>query len=104
MEKIINIAKDFSPTPAGRYRDYGDFSGEAFREDILLPSLLDNNISSIIINFNGLKGVGSSFWDEVFGEIIRNNMSKSDFYNKVNFVCDDDITLIPTIKKIIEEN
>lgn len=105
MKRIINMAEDFSRAPAGRYRDYGKFSGEAFREDILLPSLLDNKISSIVIDLNGLEGVGSSFWDEAFGDIIRKNkISKSEFFNKVHLLCNDDETLIPTIKKIIEEN
>ena len=105
MDKIISIAKDFSKAPAGRYKDYGKFSGEAFRDDILLPSLLDSKITSITIDLNGLEGVGSSFWDEVFGEIIRRKkISKSEFFNKVHFLCHDDETLIPTIRKIIEEN
>lgn len=35
----INIAKDFSPTPAGRYPSDGPYSGQRFREEILAPAL-----------------------------------------------------------------
>lgn len=99
MEKTINMATDFSKSPAGRYRDYAKYSGEAFREDYLLPALKDTKIENLIINLNDLEGVGSSFWDEAFGIIARKNKK---LYKKIHLKCDDDDTLIPTIKKITE--
>lgn len=35
----INIAKDFSPFPGGRYIHHGKNSGEAFRKQRLKPAL-----------------------------------------------------------------
>ena len=35
----INIAVDFSRIPGARYPEEGDFSGQEFRQTILLPKL-----------------------------------------------------------------
>ena len=35
MTMYLNIAKEFTPIPIGRFRNSGDKSGQAFREDIL---------------------------------------------------------------------
>lgn len=105
MKKVINIATDFCRAPAGRYRKNGDFTGEVFREDILVPAILNNEYSEIIVNLDDLDGVGTSFWDEVFGELLRSKIiSKDLFKQKVKLVCTDDVYLVPTIKSIIEEN
>ena len=37
--KTINIANDFSVFPGGRYRSDGEFSGEEFRDNILITAL-----------------------------------------------------------------
>ena len=34
----INIAQDFSNTPGGRYKVNGPYSGEEFRDNILIPN------------------------------------------------------------------
>ena len=67
----INIAKDFSAMPVGRYEDDGDYSGQVFREKILVP-WLEKGIR-IIIDLEGLIGVGSSFLEEAFGGLVRVN-------------------------------
>ena len=38
--RTIYIARDFSPSPAGRYPADGPFNGEKFRETLLLPAML----------------------------------------------------------------
>lgn len=65
----ISIAKDFTPTPAGRYRTDGRFSGQAFREDKLFPALQANDM--VVIDFDGVEGLPSSFLEEVFGGLVR---------------------------------
>ncbi|MBU2848594.1 STAS-like domain-containing protein [Acidithiobacillus ferriphilus] len=69
MTKTIYIADDFSTTPAGRYKSDGQFSGEKFRDDILMPALKTHDI--VIVNLDNTIGYGSSFLEEAFGGIIR---------------------------------
>lgn len=71
-ETTISIANDFSPFPSGRRRRDGPFSGEAFREDILKPAVKKNDV--VVIDLDGVAGLPSSFWEEVFGGIIRKHL------------------------------
>lgn len=104
MNKIINIAKDFSSAPAGRYRIHGNYTGEVFREDFLLPALLNDHNDTVEIILDGLDGIGASFWDEAFGEMVRSKkISLSTLIQKLKLICHDDPTLIPTINSILEE-
>lgn len=69
MTFVLNIAKQFSRSPAGRYRADGPFSGEAFREDLLLPAL--NQSEAVEVQLDGALGFGSSFLEEAFGGLVR---------------------------------
>ncbi|WP_296128083.1 DUF4325 domain-containing protein [Pseudomonas sp. Ga0074129] len=71
---ILNIGKDFSTDPAGRfYSDGGDSSGEEFREDHLLPALkqLTHNEKLEIIIDDSVEGYGSSFLVEGFAGLVK---------------------------------
>lgn len=71
---IINVAKDYSKTPFGRYSDDSPYSAEKFREEILIPAFLENPNQEIIVDFSGVMvGLGSSFLEEVFGGLVRSN-------------------------------
>ena len=65
----IWIAKDFSRFPAGRFRSDGPFSGEAFREDHLVPAFTHSK--PVTIHLDGVEGYPSSFLDEAFGGLVR---------------------------------
>lgn len=66
----ISIAKDFSEAPAGRYHPAdGDFTGEKFRNEILIPAL--NKHDAVIVVFDNESGYGSSFIEEAFGGLVR---------------------------------
>lgn len=67
--KTIVIAKDYSETPAGRYRSDGSYSGERFREELLYPALVEND--HVDISLDETLGYGSSFLEEAFGGLIR---------------------------------
>lgn len=67
--KLIDVGKDFTPTPGGRYRREGEWSGEQFREEILEPALKDGG--EVIVDLDGAEGFTTSFLDEVFGEMVR---------------------------------
>ena len=65
----IHIAEDFSRAPAGRCRNDGPRSGEAFREDHLAPALREAD--KVVVHLDGVEGYGSSFLEEAFGGLVR---------------------------------
>lgn len=65
----VSIARDFSPFPGGRKRDDGPYSGTAFRDDVLRPLLEKHR--QIVMILDGVAGLPSSFWEEVFGGLVR---------------------------------
>jgi hypothetical protein len=69
MTTVLNIAKDFSRSPAGRYKTDGPYSGEAFREEHLIPALMGSEI--VEVQLDGAFGFGSSFLEEAFGGLVR---------------------------------
>ena len=78
---IINIGKDFSTVPAGRYLNDGPNSGERFREEILKSVVVNRNeydIPVTIILDDGVEGYGSSFLNEAFGGLVRKGYAKPD--------------------------
>jgi hypothetical protein len=68
----IRVA-DFAPSPGGRYIADGAFSGEWFRDDILVPALRAAIEASTVlrVELDGTSGYGSSFLEEAFGGLIR---------------------------------
>lgn len=69
----LNIGRDFSPDPAGRYYTDGPGSGEEFREDVLKPRLenLNKGEKLVIILDDGVEGYGSSFLVEGFAGLVK---------------------------------
>ena len=69
----INVAKDFSVCPGGRYVSDGPNSGEQFRKMLLKPAYIkaQENKEKILINFDGCFGIPISFIDESFGGLSR---------------------------------
>ena len=84
--KMISIARDFSPHPAGRYRSDGPFSGEKFRDDFLYPALLGS--AHVEVDMDGALGYGSSFLDEAFAGLVRKHgLSAKELRIKLNLKC-----------------
>lgn len=72
MNNLINVAKDFYPRPAGRFHEDGNYSGQAFRENLLIPKLEKLPLGQkLIIDFTGVSMAGSSFLEESFGGLVR---------------------------------
>ena len=67
--RTIDVGRDFSPTPGGRYRADGLFSGEAFREEHLEP-VIEQGLD-IIVDLDSALGFTSSFLEETFGGLVR---------------------------------
>lgn len=76
--KTIDVGKDFSYFPGGRFLSDGEYSGEEFRENILVPALKDKNIDKVILIMDTAAGYGSSFLEEAFGGIIRKHGKELD--------------------------
>lgn len=70
MTKTISIAKDFSRYPGGRFIKQGPWSGELFREQVLMPAINSGN-KPVVIELDGTLGYGSSFLEEAFGGLVR---------------------------------
>jgi len=77
MPKMISIAKDFSDVPWGRVPADGDFCGENFREHKLLPALRSSS-EKIVVDLDGVEGLGSSFLEEAFGGLVWNGHFTAD--------------------------
>ncbi|MBF0604084.1 MAG: STAS-like domain-containing protein [Nitrospirae bacterium] len=67
--KRINVATDFHRGPSGRYVTDGNYSGERFREEFLVPAL--KSPDQVQVDFTDAKTPGSSFLEEAFGGIVR---------------------------------
>lgn len=73
---MIDIPVDFTRYPAGRYRSDGKFSGERFRDDLLVPAL--RAAKFVQLKLDGTAGYGSSFLEEVFGGLVRSGEFSAD--------------------------
>lgn len=74
IQDLINIANDFSPSPAGRYRTDGDTSGQAFLEDILenrFKKAIQGNYE-IEVELDGVWWLPPSFISASFGQLSLN--------------------------------
>lgn len=98
----IIISKDFSETPGARYKCEGDFSGEEFREKILLPKfkLSIENDEKLLIDFDGGYGYPTSFLEEAFGGLAR-IYGNQKVLSTLKFKSDDEPALIEMVKNYI---
>ncbi|WP_418140237.1 STAS-like domain-containing protein [Marinobacter sp. MA] len=79
---VINIGRDYSPIPFGRYRSDGKYSAEKFRDDILIPAMRNNKL--VIIELDDVRmSYGSSFLEETFGGLIRRGFSSREILEKI---------------------
>ena len=78
MNKVmISIAKDFSQYPAGRYPADGEYNGTTFRKEVLVPALTED--TQVEVTFDDVAGFGSSFLDEAFGGLVRDEGMTREF-------------------------
>lgn len=102
LVKVINIAKDFSEEPIGRFPTDSDFNGQRFREEHLLPAL--SKFDKVIIQLDGTEGYGSSFLDEAFGGLVRiNKLSKEEILKRLELISNEDESLIAEIQEYIKK-
>lgn len=86
-DKVYEVAKAFSRFPGGRRRANGDYSGEQFREDVVLPLL--EEYDHVTFDLTGSAGYSSGFLDEAFGELGA-IMPLDEISERVQLKADDD--------------
>lgn len=105
-EIIIKIATDFSRIPGARYPEEGDFSGQEFRRNVLYPAIqeaIKQNIN-LIVDLDGTAGLGTSFLEESFGGLIRENHVEYSFLkNKLTIISNEDPDYKEEVNNYIDE-
>ena len=102
----IKISSDFSKAPGPRYAAEGKHSGQEFREQILYPKVLDALKSGVTltIELDGTFGYGTSFLEEAFGGLIReNNLALGDLSSRLEFVSMEEPDLITEIMAYMQQ-
>jgi hypothetical protein len=103
--KTVKVAEIFSKYPGPRYIAEGEYSGEAFRDQVLLP-IVKRSIESgekILIDLDGTNGYGTSFLEETFGGLIRvNKLKYSDLKNIFGYKSEEEPYLIDDIQDYME--
>lgn len=99
-----NIAKEYSQIPGPRYVREGKFSGEDFRDSILLPLIkkAKQHNDRILIILDGGYGYPTSFLEEAFGGVIRATNDRS-ILSLIEFISDEEPALIDEIKLYMSE-
>lgn len=105
MENIIRISRDYSETLGARYISDGEFSGEDFRENFLLPRFKEalKTGDHIVIDFDGGYGNPVSFVEEAFGGLARQYGAETvlKVLNIKNFISYDEPSLIEEVENYI---
>jgi len=101
----LHLAKEFSATPGARYISEGEFSGQEFRERILLPKFLEATVSSAIlyVDLDGAEGYSTSFLEEAFGGLTREIGSSAEVLKRLELNCQDEPYLVDEIKAYIKK-
>lgn len=99
----IDLVKDFNPNPYGRYREDGDSSGQAFREDVLVPAL-EKHVN-VIVDLSGTNRYSLSFLSEISeGLIVDSGYSADDVLDRVTFEHSELPSLVSTITDFITKH
>lgn len=103
MERIINIANDYTKTPGGRHINEGAFSGEDFRNSVLKPAFEKAVMSgdTLVVNLDGGFGYGSSFLEEAFGGLARITRDKKIL--GIRIISDEEPRLVDDIRQYMED-
>lgn len=103
---VLKVSSDFSRTPGVRYETEGEFSGEKFRKEFLLPKFKDAIKLGVKLEvvLDGTAGLGTSFLEESFGGLIRDNdVDYSSLTNNLILVSKENPDYIEEIKEYIKD-
>lgn len=101
----INISEDFTDAPGPRYIEQGEYSGEQFRKEWLVPKMEEalRKKEKILIDLDGTFGYPTSFLEEAFGGLAE-VYDKKIIIDTIEFKSNDEIGLIEEIKEYINSN
>jgi hypothetical protein len=99
----INIAKDFSRTPYGRY--LGSSSAKVFKDKFLKP-FIDIGADKIIIILDGTYGFVSSWLHEAFGNLLKEypQEKRQSIMDMFSLISDEDPSVAVEIREYMWEN
>ena len=95
----ISIAKDFGRYPGGRLKADGPFSGEEFREKLLIPQLSQKKV--VYVDLDGVVGYPACFLEEAFGGAVA-KLGLSKVRDKLRILVSDDPNLKYEIDQYME--
>ena len=86
----IQMARDFSPDPAGISSEDGDANAERFRKDFLAPALKEQD-GPVVVVLEGLYyGPSAAFLKAAFGDLVTvEGFSKEDLQRRLAFSITD---------------
>lgn len=98
----INVLKQFSDEPIGRFPEDGPDNGQRFRLELLVPALEQNQY--VFIDLDGTEGYGSSFLEEAFGGLVRKHRySAEELEARLSFKSEEDDSFIDEIWQYIQD-
>lgn len=101
MMHRINVARDFYDAPAGRFPEDGEYHGQRFRDEMLVPAL--RNGEEVLVDLDGTDGYGSSFLEEAFGGLVRLcGFSAHDLHRLLRLKSDEDESFIEEVWDYID--
>jgi len=101
--KTIRVS-EFTEFPGPRYRDLGPYSGEEFREAVLVPAIKEFG-GNIEVDLDGTFGYGSSFLEEAFGGLIRNKNLTTEQASELakHIISEEDPSLAEEVKSYLTD-
>lgn len=99
----ICISKEYSETLGARYIDEGEFSGEDFRLNFLIPKFEEALAQGeqITIDLDGGYGNPVSFLEEAFGGLAR-EYGTGKVLKVLSFICNDEPAQVSEIIEYIK--
>jgi hypothetical protein len=100
---VIKLAEDFSKTPGARFISDGPFSGELFRETVLIDKYKEakEKNEKLLIDLDGTYGYATSFLEEAFGGLAR-HFSEDNIKKILTFKSEDEPPLLKDISDYID--
>lgn len=103
---LLKIATAFTTAPGPRHVSEGKFSGEQFRKELVLPKIIEacEKNEVLTIDLDGTSGYGTSFLEESFGGLIREDkLSLSTLNSVLKFVSTEEPDLLSEIQEYMND-